>query len=190
MKTETEAGETVRSLRFKLMRTFLWVSIVGWGIGLGAKLFDLLVVARAWGASPPESLALMPYGSRFPMNPGDFFQPLSALMVVGILGALVSGWKTPPNFRVWLWIPVAAFLVIWAITPTIFWPMIRELYGSATGEIAGAKPELVALVSRWYYWDSFRTALIAIGFLSSVKAISMPLIKQVEEKAYVTNTPR
>ena len=80
--------------RTQLTRGFLWVSILGWGIGLGAKLFDLLVVARAWGAAPPASLALMPYGSRYPMDPGDFFQPLSALMVVGILGALISGWKT------------------------------------------------------------------------------------------------
>jgi hypothetical protein len=29
---------------------------------VGAKLFDLLVVAGAWSASPPESLKLMPYG--------------------------------------------------------------------------------------------------------------------------------
>jgi len=63
--------------RFRLMRFFLWMSVLGWGLGLGGKLFDLLVVAGAWSASPPASLALLPYGPRYPMNPGDFFQPLS-----------------------------------------------------------------------------------------------------------------
>src|SRR3979409_1230931 len=61
--------------RAQLTRGFLWFSVLGWGIGLGPKLFDLSVVARAWGDAPPTSLTLMPYGRRYPMNPGDFFQP-------------------------------------------------------------------------------------------------------------------
>ncbi len=81
------------------MQIFLWMSALGWGVGLGAKLFDLLVVAGAWAAAPPTSFALLPYGPRFPMNPGDFFQPLSLVMTVGILGAIISGWKTPFQLR-------------------------------------------------------------------------------------------
>ena len=69
--------------RERWARVFLWFSVFGWGIGLGAKLFDLIVVASAWGAAPPASLSLMPYGPHYPLNPGDFFQPLSALMVGG-----------------------------------------------------------------------------------------------------------
>ena len=79
----------------RVMRFFLWASVLGWGIGLGAKLFDLIVVAGAWSAAPPSSFALLPYGPRFPINPGDFFQPLSAVMALGILGALISGWRAP-----------------------------------------------------------------------------------------------
>ena len=37
----------------RVMRFFLWASVLGWGIGLGGKLFDLIVVAGAWSASPP-----------------------------------------------------------------------------------------------------------------------------------------
>lgn len=155
-------------------RGFLWFSVLGGGVGLGAKLFDLIVVAGAWGASPPASLALMPYGSRYPIDPGDFFQPLSAVMVVGILGALVSGWKTPFEYRVWLWVPVITFLIIWTLTPTVFWPMIRELYGAGTGKIVRTDAELVLLVRGWMIWDSLRSALIAVGFVSSVRAISIP----------------
>ncbi|HKB99762.1 MAG TPA: DUF1772 domain-containing protein [Terriglobales bacterium] len=161
-------------LREQLTRGFLWVSVLGWGIGLGAKLFDLIVVASAWGAAPPASLALMPYGPHYPLNPGDFFQPLSALMVVGILGALISGWKTPLQYRVWVLVPVITFVIIWIFTPTVFWPMIRELYGAGSGKIIRSDAELILLVRRWMIWDWLRVAVIAAGFVSLVRAISTP----------------
>ncbi len=164
--------------RERLTRVFLWLSVVGWGIGLGAKLFDLLIVAGAWSASPPASFALLPYGPRFHLNPGHFFQPLSVVMVVGILGALISGWKTPIAYRVWLLLPVIAFVVIWIFTPTVFWPMIRELYGVATGRIVQSDAESIHLARRWLYWDWCRVAVIAVGFLSFIRAISLPYPRQ------------
>lgn len=161
------------SISTRVMRFFLWAAVLGWGIGLGAKLFDLVVVAGAWGAAPPESFALLPYGPRFPMNPGDFFQPLSAVMAIGLLGATISGWRAPLQIRFWLWLGVIMFVVIWAITPTVFWPMIRELYGSANGKMSHTNAELVQLVHRWIIWDWFRASLIAIGFVASVRALSL-----------------
>jgi hypothetical protein len=108
------------------------------------------------------------------MDPGDFFQPLSALMLVGMLGALISGWKTRFEYRVWLWLPVIVFLVLWIFTPTVFWPMIRELYGVASGKLIGSDAELIHLVRRWIIGDWMRVAGIAVGFVSSIRAISMP----------------
>ena len=160
--------------REQLTRGFLWFSVIGWGIALGAKLFDLIIVAGAWGAAPPTSLALMPYGPHYPMNPGHFFQPLSALMLVGILGALISGWKTRLEYRIWLWVPVIAFLIIWIFTPTVFWPMIGELYGAGSGKIVKSDAELRLLVRRWMIWDWLRVAVAATGFVSLVRAISIP----------------
>ncbi|MFL6514035.1 MAG: anthrone oxygenase family protein [Chthoniobacterales bacterium] len=155
----------------RALRFFLWISVIGWGIGLGGKLFDLLIVAGAWDASPPGSLALLPYGPRFPMNPGDFCQPLSIVMAVSVVAALVCGWKAARQIRLWLWLPVLMFLIIWAITPTVFWPMIRELYRSSIGKTSHTDAELVQLVRRWMIWDWFRASLIAVGFLASVRAI-------------------
>jgi len=37
------------------------------------------------------------------------------------------------------------FLIIWAVTPTVFWPMIHELYGAATGKMVRSDAELIAL---------------------------------------------
>jgi hypothetical protein len=156
----------------RLLRIFLWISVLGSGIGLGAKIFDLMVLAGAWGAAPPTSLALLPYGPRFPFDPGEFFQPLSLVMVIGVTGALIAGWKTPFEYRKWLLVPVVTLVIIWAITPTVFWPMIGELYGTATGRVVKSDAEAVALVRKWVVWDWWRVALIAAGFVSSVQALS------------------
>ena len=169
MAPQTDALQTSR--RSPWLRGFLWVSVLSWGIGLGAKLFDLLVVAGAWGAEPPASLALLPYGAKYPVNPGDFFQPLSAMILVGTLGALVSGWKTSFKQQVWLWLPGLMFLIIWILTPTVFWPMLGDLFGVAKGRIVLSAPEAIKLVRHWIYWDWLRLGLIAAGFVSSVQAM-------------------
>lgn len=157
--------------RWRLLQLFLWTSVLGWGIGLGAKLFDLVVLASAWGAAPPKSLSLMPYGPQFPTDPGDFFLPLSVLMLVGVVGSLITGWTT--RHRRWLLLPALMFLIIWALTPTVFWPMIRELYRAGSGSIAGSDAALVQLVRRWVIYDWLRVAMIGVGFASYVRAISL-----------------
>jgi hypothetical protein len=163
--------------QLRTMKFFLWISVLGWGIGLGAKLFDLLVVAGAWGAAPPASFALLPYGPHYPLNPGTFFQPLSAVMALGIIGALISGWRAPIRLRFWLWLGVIMFLLIWAITPTVFWPMINQQYGIATGKIVASDAEAIRLTRQWVAWDWFRVGLIAVGFIASVRALSFPTDK-------------
>ncbi|MBB5209644.1 anthrone oxygenase family protein [Chiayiivirga flava] len=161
------------ALRMFAFTWLLWIATLSWGVGLGAKLFDLLVVAGAWGASPPASFALLPYGPAYPLNPGAFFQPLSIVMAVSIVGALIAGWGHSRPMRVWLWIGTLSFVAIWAITPTVFWPMINQQYDIATGKLTASVAEATALTARWYAWDWFRVCLIALGFVASVRAISL-----------------
>lgn len=162
----------VISPRTRLLHLFLWVSVFAWGIGLGAKLFELIVVISAWAGNPPESLSLLPYGPRWPFNPGDFFQPVTALVAVGTVGALVTGWHTVRTYRAWLWASVFILLIIVMVTPTIFWPMIRELYGASTGSRPLTELGARSLASRWVLYDWGRAALSAAGFVCSVRAIS------------------
>lgn len=165
--------ETARPSSTRVLALFLWISTLAWGIGLGAKLFDLLVVAGAWGASPPESFARLPYGPGYPMNPGGFFQPLSIVMALGIVAALIAGWRHSRQMRIWLWVGTLSFVVVWAITPTVFWPMINQQYDIATGKSVASAAEALALTGRWFAWDWFRVGLIAIGFIASIRAISL-----------------
>lgn len=159
----------LRPVSRRLLGGFLWLAVVLWGIGLGAKLFDLIVVAGAWGASPPASFSLLPYGKSYPVNPGTFFQPLSAGILISSLGALICGWKSP--LRRILLVAVTSFALIWIFTPTIFWPMISDLWAVHRGRLVMSDFEVALLVRRWYIWDSMRVVLIAVGFVSSVQAL-------------------
>src|SRR5258708_10562826 len=94
--------EVAMSWGVRLTRMLLWISVLAWGILLGGKLFDLRVLVGAWSAAPPESLSLLPYGPRWPVDTGEFFIPSSATLLVATLGALIAGWRTPPRYRVWL----------------------------------------------------------------------------------------
>ena len=152
--------------------TFLWISVFAWGIGLGAKLFELVVLIPAWAANPPESLTLLPYGPRWPFNPGDFFQPLSLLLAIGTIGALACGWNTSPRYKVWLWAPLIALLIIWIATPTVFWPMIRDLYGASTGSRSLSAPAARSLAAQWILYDWIRAAFIGVGFVCAVRGTS------------------
>lgn len=158
--------------RARWLNACLWVSVTAWGVGLGGKLFEFVVVISAWAANPPASLMLLPYGPRYPLNPGDFFQPLSVLLVIGTVGSLIAGWQTPPKYKLWLWLPLAILLIIWAATPTLFWPMIYDLYGTSTGKRPLPEAAVQALVNQWIWYDWIRTAFIAMGLGCALHAIS------------------
>ncbi len=109
-RTEMDRNNGLRTARAsgnggmqqKWTRAFLWISVVVWGLLVGAKLFDLRVLVGAWSASPPESLSLLPYGPRWPVDTGEFFIPISAALLLATLGALIAGWRTPARYRVLL----------------------------------------------------------------------------------------
>jgi hypothetical protein len=171
------------SFRARSLLIFLWVSVVAWGIALGGKLFELLVLIPAWAADPPTSFSLLPYGPRWPFDPGDFFQPLMLLILIGLVGALASGWNALRSYKVWLWVPIVAFLVTGVSTATIFHPMIGDLWGAVptlvshpilgnSGERPLAEAAAQSLANKWIVYDCGRAVLIAVGFFSVVKAIS------------------
>jgi len=52
--------------------------------------------------------------------------------------------------------------------------MIRELYGLGRGRIVESDAQVIRLVRRWIIFDWLRVAAIAVAFLSSVRAMSVP----------------
>jgi hypothetical protein len=164
------------SIRMRLTRMLLWVSVFAWGILLGSKLFDLRVLAGAWSASPPESLSLLPYGSHYPVDTGKYFLPISAPLLLFSLGTLIAGWRTPTSYRVWLVLSTLMILAIFIFTALWFWPRNHALWLVATGapDALRDRTQIITMARQWVTYDWLRVAMMVVGFVSAIRAISVP----------------
>ena len=162
--------------REKATRSFLWLAVLVGGPLLGAKLFDLVVLAGAWSSDPPTSLAMMPYGKAWPVDTGVFFIPFSATMLVAGFGALVAGWRTPWHYRWLLCLPSVGIFALLVLTVVVFWPMNAALYyhgvGSPLDTITDA--ESAAMAKRWIALDWLRVSGGVVAFVAPMRALSIP----------------
>ena len=172
--------------RERVTRILLWIAVLAWGILLGGKLFDHVVLVRAWSASPPESLSLLPYGSRYPVDTGEYFFPSSVALLVCSFGIFIAGWKTPLQYRVWLFLPAAMLLVTLVFTVYWFWPANGALWRVAKGlpDAIQDRSTIIALTRKWVFYDWLRILAGAIGLISSVRAISVPFPRSKDHLAY------
>ncbi|WP_337053678.1 DUF1772 domain-containing protein [Pseudoxanthomonas sp. USHLN014] len=161
--------------RQRIVRGALWFAAIAWGVLLGAKVFDLVVLAGAWSAAPPASLRLLPYGAAYPVNTGDFFIPPSALLLVATWIAVFAGWRTPMRYRRWLLASALTILVVLVFTVASFWPMNSALWAIAKGAPGALQDQasIEALVHAWLRNDWLRVIAATAGFLSTLRAISL-----------------
>jgi hypothetical protein len=165
-------------------RAFLGLATLVGGALLGAKLFDLLVLAGAWSAHPPQSLTMMPYGQEWPVDTGVFFIPFSATMLIAGFGALIAGWKTPWRYRWLLCVPSIGILVLLILTVVSFWPMNAALWyhgiGSPKDTINDAQS--IAMARQWVQLDWVRVAGAAAAFCAALGALTLPWPAEVAPK--------
>jgi hypothetical protein len=157
-------------------RAFLWLAVLVAGPLVGAKLFDLVVLAGAWSAHPPQSLAMMPYGKAWPVDTGVFFIPFSAAMLIAAFGALTAGWTTPWRYRWLLCVPSLGILALLVLTVVAFWPMNAALWHHAirTPKDTLTDAESIAMARRWVQLDWVRLAGGAAAFVSALRALTLP----------------
>ncbi|MEQ1784779.1 MAG: DUF1772 domain-containing protein, partial [Hyphomonadaceae bacterium] len=138
-------------MRATVGRGFLWLAVLVAGPLVGAKLFDLVVLAGAWSADPPSSLAMMPYGAKWPVDTGVFFIPFSAALLVAAFGALVAGWRTPWRYRWLLCIPSIGIFALLMLTVTSFWPMNAALWRHAAHSAGDSitDAESITMARQW-----------------------------------------
>ena len=184
MYTTVTLSNTPTFSRKRITRVLLWISVFAWGVLLGATLFDLRVLAGAWSASPPESLSLLPYGKRWPVNTGELFIPISAALLLASFGALVAGWKTGPRYRALLFVSAATIFSLLVFTVLVFWPMNAALWAVARGSATALKePEAVrALVHQWIALDWLRVGIGMVGHVAAIKAISIPYPAPIDDR--------
>ncbi len=170
--------------RAGITRMFLWLAVLVGGPLVGAKLFDLIVLAGAWAANPPQSLAMMPYGKAWPVDTGVFFIPFSAAMLIAGFGALTAGWKTPWRYRWLLCIPSVGILNLLILTVVAFWPMNAALFyhgvGSPKDTISDAQS--IEMARRWVALDWIRVIGATAAFVSALRALTLPWPAEVVAK--------
>jgi len=170
--------------RETITKAFLILAVLVGGPLVGAKLFDLLVLAGAWSADPPDSLAMMPYGEHWPVDTGVFFIPFSAAMLIASFGALIAGWKTPWRYRWLLCVPSIGILALLVLTVTAFWPMNAALWyhgiGSSRDTITDA--ESIAMAQRWVRLDWLRVTGAAAAFVAALRALTLPWPTQLSPR--------
>lgn len=162
--------------RENITKAFLWLAVLVGGPLLGAKLFDLIVLAGAWSAHPPHSLAMMPYGKAWPVDTGVFFIPFSAAMLIAAFGALAAGWTTPWRYRWLLCVPSLGILALLVLTVIAFWPMNAALWyhGIASPRDTISDAESVAMARQWVELDWVRVAGAAAAFVAALRALTLP----------------
>lgn len=170
--------------RETITKAFLILAVLVGGPLVGAKLFDLLVLAGAWSADPPDSLAMMPYGEHWPVDTGVFFIPFSAAMLIASFGALIAGWKTPWRYRWLLCVPSIGILALLVLTVTAFWPMNAALWyhgiGSSRDTITDT--ESIAMAQRWVRLDWLRVTGAAAAFVAALRALTLPWPTQLSPR--------
>jgi hypothetical protein len=162
--------------RERVTKVFLWLAVIVGGPLVGAKLFDLIVLAGAWAAHPPQSLAMMPYGKAWPVDTGVFFIPFSAAMLVAGFGALTAGWRTPWHYRWLLCIPSIGIFLLLVLTVVSFWPMNAALFyhGIHSPKDTISDAESVAMAALWIKLDWLRVAGAVAAFVAPLRALTLP----------------
>lgn len=61
-------------------------------------------------------------------------------------------------------------------TPTLFWPVIRELYRAGTGKRPLSAGAARALCNEWLWYDRARTAFGALGLAGSLRVLISRLL--------------
>ncbi|MDF0543905.1 DUF1772 domain-containing protein [Sphingobium sp. H39-3-25] len=170
--------------RERITRSFLWLAVLVGGPLVGAKLFDLLVLAGAWSAHPPASLAMMPYGKAWPVDTGVFFIPFSAAMLIAGFGGLTAGWKTPWRYRWLLCLPSIGILVLLILTVVAFWPMNAALFYHGVGSPKDSitDEQSIVMARCWVQLDWVRVAGATAAFVSALRALTLPWPAEIAVK--------
>ena len=75
----------------------------------------------------------------------------------------------------WLFIPAVMILATWIFTAVAFWPRNAALRAVAKGSPNAIRDpaEVVRMVREWVTYDWLRVAMMAVGFVSAIRAISV-----------------
>jgi hypothetical protein len=132
----------------------------------GGGLFEHIVVAPIWSASPPSSFSIIQPGTGVPLQ--RFWIPVHSAITIFTISSLYLTWSDVVVRRLLL-IGVASYLVMRVWSGLYF---IREMLKFQKIPLDSAPSvELSNRVARWKFWTVFREPLDIISLLCSLLAL-------------------
>ncbi len=161
------------SLRNRITQVLLWLSILTMSIWVGGTVYQMVVVVPQWSASPPESVRTFFLGTQYNEMIRNFFGPrMMPFRVLPVLGVLLSGWNLKRHRKYFLLMAVCMAAGV-LLTFGYIYPINDVLFTQAGGEQSA--DEIRSMVSRWIFADHVRLAIMSVGFLGLLRALSIPL---------------
>ena len=138
---------------FLLIATILiWIAVV---VGLYQRIFQM----PKWFANPPLSFELIRKQSKAART---FWIPLSALLMISLIGALILNWKYP-GIRYHIFGALACFGLTGALSGIYF---VKEVIAFTKIPFDAAQtPELLRRTRLWLRWTSVRDVLQVLAAL-------------------------
>jgi hypothetical protein len=160
---------TTRTL---IANILLWYNVLSISVWFGGTIYQMLVIVPLWSASPPESVRAFMQGTQYLRTVLHFFgPPFMALRAIPLLLGLIAGWHLTTH-RVWLLLPVVCMAISVVMTFTYIYPINAVLFEQAGGNLSAI--EIQALARRWIIADRVRLGIMAAGFISLLRALSIP----------------
>ncbi len=161
------------TVRNRIFRALLWISVLMWSTWVGGTLFHMLVIVPTWNASPPESLRTLYLDTAYGGNIWNFFGPPWILARnLPVLAAFAVGWHLRAHRQLLL------FAVICLVSATVgtlvyIYPINDVLFFKAGGDLS--REEVRTLADRWIWADRVRYAVGVAAFLAILRAFSLPV---------------
>jgi hypothetical protein len=161
--------------RTRVTQFLLWFSVLALAIWWGGTVYQMVVIVPLWSASPPESVRDFFQGTRYNETIWNFFgPPFMVMRGLPVLLLAIVGWHQATH-RKYFAIALATMLFGLILTWTYIYPINSVLFLQAGGNYSA--DEIRAMANDWILADRCRFAVMSVGFLALLRALSVPITK-------------
>ncbi|MFN7944243.1 MAG: hypothetical protein U0Z53_02605 [Blastocatellia bacterium] len=154
----------------------LWLFLCFGALGLGATVYQMMVIVPAFAHNLPDSL--LAFNQSAVKTAVFWTSPWMRLGALTGLIALIVHWRTAR--RAWLMAALALIILAFGFTFIYFYPRLAMMGFTLQGQPAVTDGKLLArAASEWVSADQWRFwTMIVPAYLCSLKALSIPLARE------------
>lgn len=156
-----------------MQEIWLWLFVMNLGIAFGAGLYEMRIIVPQWFSVSPESGLRVNSEEMRRTDAGRRFWAYVTTVPLTLLtlASLLVAWQAQGPRRDW-WLGAAVIILVERIgTFAYFIPTALKLMGAETLSALTAK----AMASQWVHLNYTRAALVLIGWIAALKALSLPM---------------